>query len=133
MLTRALLAGVLLGLCLAACGPTGDPPVGDTSLFVVVHIPEGLNPLERGARYQTPLDAALRARGLGEVTGGGTQLGPRRPDGTHDELSVDIDVELTDAQSGLHLVRAEMRRLKAPRGTVLSYQRDGQPIREPLW
>ena len=30
--------------------------------------------MDRGERYEDPLDAFLKANGLGEVSGGGTQL-----------------------------------------------------------
>ena len=36
---------------------------------------EHIEPLDRGERYEDPLDSALRAADLGEVTGGGSQLG----------------------------------------------------------
>lgn len=44
--------------------------------FLYVLIPEGLSPLDRGDKYEDTLDDRLGAFGLGEVTGGGSQLGP---------------------------------------------------------
>ena len=44
------------------------------SNFVVARLWEPIQPLDRGDRYEDPLDAALSAAGWGEVTGGGSQL-----------------------------------------------------------
>jgi len=98
-----------------------------------VHIPEGLVPLERGARYEHPLGDALRARGLGEVSGGGSQLGPRKPHGTHDVISIDVDVDLVHAARGLPALREELRKLHPPPGTRLSYTGPaGEHVQETL-
>ena len=43
--------------------------------FVYVLIPAPLSPFERGERFEDPLDIELRRAGIGEVSGGGTQLG----------------------------------------------------------
>lgn len=71
----ARLATLLALLVLTACSARDDadgPPY--PGLFVVVRIPESLTPLERGAKYEDPLHEALQARGLGEVSGGGTSI-----------------------------------------------------------
>jgi hypothetical protein len=122
---------------LAACTdpPRPDPapakPSG-SALFVSVRIPQPLIPLERVARYEDPVEAALKKQGLGEVTGGGSQLGPRKPDGKYDILGIDLDVELTDADQGLPALRAVLRELEAPPGTELIYESGGKPVKEPL-
>jgi len=120
---------------LVACSTPDD--VADASardgLFVVVSIPEGLNPLERGARYEEPLHAALHAQGLGEVSGGGTRLGPAKPGGGREITAIDIDVELVDAERGLPALRDELRKLNPPAGTRLTYEgENGEPVEEPL-
>ena len=106
---------------------------GSEPLFVFVRLPESIKPLERGARYEDPLAAALESSGSGEVTGGGSQLGEVRPDGTRLIEWVGIDVELTDASRGLAVVRSELKRLGAPRGTILEYTRGAVKVEEPLW
>jgi hypothetical protein len=121
---------------LAACADPPESalkPAAGKALFVSVHIPEPLIPLERVARYEDPLEAALQEHGLGEVTGGGTQLGPRKPDGKASILGIDLDVELTDAGRGLPALRAALRKLEAPPGTELSYESGGKSVKEPLW
>lgn len=129
---RALPCLVTAAACLvAACAEPPEPaPAG---LFVSVHIPEALMPLERVARYEDPLATELVKQGLGEVTGGGTQLGARKPDGKREILGVDLDVDLADASRGLPALRAALRKLKAPPGTELVYKSGGKPVKEPLW
>ena len=82
--------------------------------FFYVRIPEDLQPLARGDRYEDPLQDALAAADVGEVTGGGSQLG----EGTSIE-NCGIDVVVRDRAQGLELICMEMRRLGAPRGTVV--------------
>ena len=45
------------------------------SSMVVARLYEHIAPIDRGTRYEDPLDMALRGASLGEVTGGGSQLG----------------------------------------------------------
>ena len=131
-MNKRMFAATLVTMLLVACGETRSPPADD-GFFVVVHIPEGLIALERGARYEDPLGAALQARGLGEVSGGGSQLGPRKADGTHDVVSIDVDVDLVDAARGLPALREELRKLHSPAGTQLSYTGpNGEQVQETL-
>ena len=44
----------------------------DPQLFVYVKIPGDIQPLARGERFEDPLDDALSASGLGQVSGGGS-------------------------------------------------------------
>ncbi len=67
---------------------------------------------------EDPLDEALRAQDLGEVTGGGTGLG-----------MCNIDVEVSDAERGLALIRAVLRELGVASSTRI-YQ--GEPERKTL-
>jgi hypothetical protein len=57
---------------------------------------------------EDPLDAALHAAGLGEVTGGGTGMGV-----------CNIDVEVTDPVRGLALIREQLRTLNVASTTVI--------------
>ena len=63
-------------------------------------LPESLMPLERGDKYEDPIEATLNDLGLGEVTGGGSQLGDQQLDGTRPIEFCGIDVELTDLDQG---------------------------------
>ena len=42
--------------------------------LVIARLNDRAQPIDRGERYEDPLDAFLKANGLGEVSGGGTQL-----------------------------------------------------------
>lgn len=85
------------------------------SKLAIAHLNERAQPIERGERYEDPLDGLLRERDLGAVTGGGTQLG---------ELGeveyCEIEVELVDASpANLELVSMVLERMGAPKGSRL--------------
>jgi hypothetical protein len=102
------------------------------AVFVFVKIPESLMPIDRGDKYEDPLDEALKKAGLGEVTGGGSQLGDPNPDGTPRIEWIGIDVDLIDLPKGLPFLKAELSRLGAPKGTTLEFEIDGKRISETL-
>lgn len=82
--------------------------------FFYIRIPESVGPIERGERYEDPLDDALSVDALGRITGGGSQLG----DG--DTIAYcGIDVVVSDRRRGLEMIRKTMRRLRAPREAVV--------------
>jgi len=87
---------------------------GRGEFFFYVRIPENLQPIARGDRYEDSLQDALAAQGIGEVTGGGSQLG----EGDSVEYC-GIDVVVRARDSGLELIRSVMRKLGAPRATVI--------------
>jgi hypothetical protein len=82
--------------------------------FFYVRIPGDIQPMERGERFEDPLQAALDKEDLGEVTGGGSQMGEGKS-----VKFCGLDVEVTDRDRGLQVIREVMRRLNAPRGTVI--------------
>ena len=113
----------------AACAAVSAP---DRAQFVFVRIPEALQPSERGAKYEDPLDAALKQAAVGEVTGGGSQLSAPDKEGKRSVEWIGIDVDLTDFDKGLPVLRRELLRLGAPGSTVLEYTRNGEKIEETL-
>ncbi|CAN5658992.1 hypothetical protein BH10PSE18_BH10PSE18_36730 [soil metagenome] len=93
------------------------------TVFVFVKIPESVSPVERGRKYEDPLDKVLRVAKLGEVTGGGSQLGP---DG---RVSwVGVDVELFDVETGIPFVKQALLKLGAPKDTTLTYETAGRRV-----
>jgi hypothetical protein len=64
---------------------------------------------------EDPLNDALQAAALGEVTGGGTGMG-----------SSNIDVEVSDLEAGLELIRSVLSGLGVARSTVINQY---EPIR----
>ena len=84
------------------------------NVFFYVRIPEDVQPIERSERYEDPLQVALDAEDLGEVTGGGSQMG----EGTSIAFC-GLDVEVRDRDKGLALIRLVMRKLSAPTATII--------------
>jgi len=109
-----------------------DGDSGSSTTFVFVKIPESLMPIARGEKYEDPIDVALRAEGMGEVTGGGSQLGEPNPDGAATIEWVGVDVELNDLAIGLPLLKQTLMELGAPNGTMVEYRLDGRNISESI-
>ena len=82
--------------------------------FFYIRIPESLGPVERGERYEEPLDDALSVDALGRITGGGSQLGEN-----NSIAYCGIDVVVSDRKRGLELIRRTMQRLRAPREALI--------------
>lgn len=95
--------------------------------FVFVKVVESIRPIDRGHKYEDPLDAALKAANLGEVTGGGTSL-------TKDKKIewVGLDVELFNVMKGLPFLRRMLVELGAPKGSTLEYEFNGKKIELPV-
>jgi hypothetical protein len=81
---------------------------------VIVRIPERLDPLDRTASYEAPLSAALKPERLGEVTGGGTQLGENG-----DIAHIEVELSLANLDSALAATKKVLRKAGAPAGTEL--------------
>lgn len=95
--------------------------------FVFVKITESIMPLQRGEKYEDPLDEALKKAGLGEVTGGGSMLS------TEKTIEwVGVDVELTDLTTGIPFLRKKLTELGAPKGSVLEYEHNGETVQVPV-
>ena len=88
--------------------------VEDGNHFLYVLIPGDIRPVERGNRFEDPLQESLRASGLGEVTGGGSQMG----EGDTVEYC-GIDVIVYDLDRGIQHLKEELSRLGAPPNTVI--------------
>jgi hypothetical protein len=94
-------------------------------LFVFVKIPESLEPLERAEKYEDPLGDSLTSSGFGVLTGGGAMLSAPDANGHREIEWCGIDIDLFDFGAGLELIRTELKRLGAPKGTMLEYTLDG--------
>ena len=80
--------------------------------FFYIRIPESIGPVERGEKYEDPLADALGE--LGDVTGGGSQLGAA------DTIEYcGVDVVVNDRDRGLRVIRQVMRSRGAPAATVI--------------
>ena len=100
---------------------SGSKNALDPELFVYVKIPGDVQPLVRGDKFEDPLDAALKAAGLGEVTGGGSQMDDPYPDGRPRVEFCGIDFAVLDRDASLALLRDWLLHLSAPEGTEIQY------------
>ena len=83
--------------------------------MVIARLNARLQPLDRGALYEDPLDDLLQRGGLGRVTGGGTMQGE-----TGEIDFCDVEIELAEeSERSLGIVREALERLGAPKGSSL--------------
>ncbi|HYX52908.1 MAG TPA: hypothetical protein VE783_05610 [Candidatus Limnocylindrales bacterium] len=102
----------------------------DNPLFVFVIMPGDIDVEDRWNNFQDPLDEALTKADLGCVTGGGSA------DGGEDDLAEPfsgVDVDLYDAAKGIEFLRQELVRLKAPPGTIMTYELEGREWEDPVY
>ena len=84
------------------------------SSMVVARLYEHIAPIDRGTRYEDPLDLALRGASLGEVTGGGSQLGALG------EIEfADIEIQVANLGDALPVIIDILQRSGAPVGSQL--------------
>src|SRR5262245_371758 len=92
---------------------------------VIARMYEHIEPIDRGARYEDPLQAVLDTAKAGVVTGGGSQLNEQ---GAIDY--VDIEIELANLDGALGIVAEALERAGAPHGSELVHGEDGRVLRE---
>lgn len=91
--------------------------------FVLARFYEHIMPIDRGSRYEDPLNDALESAGIGRVTGGGSQL---TDDGRI--AFADIEIELANLDAALQAAVDALERAGAPRGSEIHL--DGSVLRE---
>ena len=96
----------------------------DVEQFIYVKIPGHIEPIERG-EIEDGIEPFLREASLGEISGGGSQLGDARPDGTRPIEFCGIDIDTTDRDAARELLRSLLPTLEVPAGTELHYTRQG--------
>ena len=92
----------------------------DTRYMMIV-LPEDIEPMERHLRYSVSLDAELRLAGLGCSEGGATMLSEEDEDGARDVLFTVVDVDATDVDRARALLRLHLPELGCPTGTLVQY------------
>jgi hypothetical protein len=104
-----LLVVAALAILAAACRrePGVDKASAQTSKteLVFVKIPENLWPKDREKKYGDPLDASLKSAGLGEITGGGSQMSAPDAEGHRTIVWIGLDIELADLDRGLPFLK----------------------------
>lgn len=91
--------------------------------LVVARIPEHIEPMDRGARYEDPIQDALAIRELGMVTGGGSQLTSAAEIGY-----VDVELALADLDEALDVVMRILEEAGAPVGSQLRFEQGGVDV-----
>lgn len=92
--------------------------------FFVAQLNARLQPIHRGEFFEDPLDAELKRRRLGEISGGGTL---QAKDGEIEYC--DIEIEVTPgADAAEAAVIRTLEVLGAPRGSKLHIEADGREI-----
>ena len=86
-------------------------------MFVYAHLNARVMPVDRGERYEDPLQEAFEENGFGAVTGGGTM---QAASGEIDFCGIDID--LVDTRRGLPFVGQFLAECGAPKGSRLEYR-----------
>jgi hypothetical protein len=131
-------SGASAAASVTAAAPGRAAPSGSASssaeqkrptTLLYVRIPAAIQPLERGEKFEEPLDVLLRERSLGQVSGGGSAL---KPGGGIEYVGIDVDVY--DAKVALPLMIEKLRELKAPKGTTIEETREDEPaVAHPVW
>jgi hypothetical protein len=80
-----------------------------------------VRPVVRGKRFEDPLEAGIAAKGLGHVTGGGSQLM-----GVNEVQWCGIDIEMADATKAVPFVCGLLTILGAPKGSSLNFSHGGR-------
>jgi hypothetical protein len=92
---------------------------------VIARLYEHIEPIDRGARYEDPLESILEKANAGRVTGGGSQL---------NELGgieyADIEIELANLEDAVRVVGEALERAGAPQGSELILASDDRVLRE---
>jgi hypothetical protein len=90
---------------------------------VVARVHEYIEPIDRGARYEDPLQAVIEPRGLGQVTGGGSQLNE------HGGIDyADVEIEVANLEDALQVVISALEEAGAPEGSELIDGADGRVL-----
>jgi hypothetical protein len=96
-------------------------------IFAYAKLNARIMPLDRGERFEDPLDEALSQNGFGKTTGGGTA---QTEQGEIDYCGIDID--LIDVEKGVPFICDFLTQLGAPRGSNLEYENEGQKVEVPF-
>lgn len=108
--------------------PSNDD-FGPTDLVYIV-LPESLDPMDREARYEDPIEAELKLSKLGYVSGGGSSLSDEKPDGSRDIEWCGIDVDTIDVDKCRALLRQHLPELGCLAGTQLQFWNDDAPLQD---
>jgi hypothetical protein len=90
--------------------------------MMIAQLNAKLMPFDRGQHFEDPLDEALRSKGFGEVSGGGTMQS------ASGEISY-CDIEIDAPLQCLPFIVETLEALGAPKGSILK-RADSTPLQE---
>ncbi len=93
----------------------------DAPVWVTATLNHKLMPLDRGERYEDPLQDALEKHGFGETDGGGTLT---KKSGEIE--SIDVEMMLTQTRKSIPFVIERLEAYGAPKGSKLVIREDRQ-------
>ncbi|MEL6167324.1 MAG: hypothetical protein AAFR35_01445 [Pseudomonadota bacterium] len=94
----------------------GQAPAQEFGAFLTARLNARVQPMDRNEYFEDPLDAVLKDKGLGEVTGGGTQMAGD-PDGI-EFVDLEIGVNAADDDT-IGAVIAALEDAGAPIGSKI--------------
>lgn len=96
-------------------------------IFAYARLAARIMPLDRGDRYEDPLEEVLAKNGFGAVTGGGTM---QSENGEIEYCGIDLD--LYDVPNAVPFICEFLTKHGAPRGSKLQYEHEGQQLEVPF-
>jgi hypothetical protein len=85
--------------------------------LVIARLYEYIEPIDRGNRYEDPLQAALEAAHAGAVTGGGSQLSE-----SGGIEFADVEIELANLDAAIDLAASTLEAAGAPQGSEIRHE-----------
>ena len=109
---------------LVGCRPSLAKPGSDGRIDVTAEFNHKIGPIDRGDRYEDPLDEALRQHGYGETDGGGTMQSKEG------EIEfIDVHMFLHSSETSIPFVIQFLETRGAPKGSKLRIYDEGDPER----
>jgi hypothetical protein len=107
------------------CGRSSSPAPKDNRISATAEFNHKIGPIDRGERYEDPLEEALSAHGYGETDGGGTMLSKER-----EVVYIDVHMFLSSPDTSIPFVTKFLEDRGAPKGSKLKIFQDDNGIRE---
>jgi len=92
--------------------------------YIVVNLNARIQPMHRGEIFEDPLHEIISAKGLGEVSGGGTL---QAQSGEIENCDIEIQVANTD-QETINVIKRALEDIGAPKGSKIIIESSGTEI-----
>jgi hypothetical protein len=105
-------------------------PEPENTELIYIYLPEALDPEDRELHYGEPIDAELKLRRLGYVSGGGTMQSAEKEDGSREIEFCGVDVDSDDVRAACQFLREYLPVLGCHPGTRLEYRSHGVDLQD---